>query len=95
MGQGKGKDGLRPAAPDIPCADSWRLALVRESALLAYKTLHRQGKITLRYPIRMYRARVEIRYLSPCPHEWTRELLRRTEEELIADRRASQQRMAI
>jgi len=80
---------------DIPCVDTWRLALARETAMRAYLDLERRGQIAIQYPVRISERSgcVEIRYLAALPHDWTLEALAEAEERIVAAWR--QQRMAV
>ncbi len=75
-------NSLAKAPCEFPCVDAWPLALVRPTALLAYRELERLEQIAIQYPVSLRKDRVEIRYLAALPHEWTREGLKRAEDEL-------------
>ena len=80
-------DGFYPAPFDFRFEDVWPLCALRISAMRAYKLLHQQNHIIIRYPVLVFRDRLLITYESQLPREWTLSMLKEAEDELVEKER--------
>lgn len=77
------------AGCDVRVLDSWPREAIRITAMQAYMRLAAQQQIVMRYPVQVFSDRLEIRYLSQLPAEWTRALLHEAEKAILTETRAS------
>ena len=75
-------DGFSPAPFDFRFEDVWKLSTIRWTAMRAYKLLHEQGHVIIRYPVLVSRDKLLITYDSQLPREWTLSMLKETEDKL-------------
>jgi hypothetical protein len=64
--------------PDIPVTDVWNVGDLNRVTIRAYKNLHQDGQIAIRFPIRVKRGTITINYLSQLPEDWIRQTISET-----------------